>query len=318
VFAAPTGPVAGRRNARSLIVVLQGTDVALVRREKVAFWWVWTKTGALPTIFHESEEEALYEAARLARKHPDRKFMENWPRPSFRRFTNPTKVPLLTFAKKRCKPPPWPFASCSAWMSTNISAVSNMPNEIRVRVRRPNPPMAAPPINVPAITKTIVGVDASLTNTGVAVLFDGKLLTRSLIPKKLKGVERLNWFYEEFSAMLVGDWDFPSLVVIEGYAFGAKMQREAMGELGGVLRLSLFHEKMPFVVVQPTSLKLFITGKGNGPKDNMSKEIYKRFGVDLTDNNQIDAAGLAIMGLAMCSDMALTEFQKRALGKVEK
>jgi hypothetical protein len=49
--------------------------MALVRREPVKFWWVWTKTGSTPTTFHESEEEALYEAARLARKHPDRKFI---------------------------------------------------------------------------------------------------------------------------------------------------------------------------------------------------------------------------------------------------
>lgn len=49
--------------------------MAIIRREPVKFWWVWTKTGGLPTVCHESEEEAFYEAARLSRKHPDRKFL---------------------------------------------------------------------------------------------------------------------------------------------------------------------------------------------------------------------------------------------------
>lgn len=189
--------------------------------------------------------------------------------------------------------------------------------EVRVRVRKPNPPMVSRLLNVPETKHTIIGVDASLTNTGVAMLHNGTLATWSLVPpgKGMRGVDRLDWFYNQFSKMLEAD-PIPDLIVIEGYAFGAKMQREAMGELGGILRLALHHEKMPFVIVQPTCLKLFVTGKGNGPKDNMSKEIYKRFGVDLTDNNQVDAAGLAIMGLATMTEMDLTEFQKRALTKI--
>ena len=185
--------------------------------------------------------------------------------------------------------------------------------EIRERRRKPNPPMDPATINVPAWGLPVMGIDASLSNTGIAVVQDGQLDAYSLEPKKLRGSERLVWFRDRFTET-VRRAD-PEVVVIEGYAFGAKMMREAMGELGGVLRVVLHDIGVPYVVMPPTSLKLFVTGKGNGPKDNMSKEIYKRFGVDLTDNNQIDAAGLAIMGLAMKVEMELTEFQKRALAK---
>jgi Holliday junction resolvasome RuvABC endonuclease subunit len=196
--------------------------------------------------------------------------------------------------------------------------------EIRERRRKPNPdiglafairlPPETPTINVPATAHCIMGIDASLTNTGIAVLLDGKLHTESLEPKKLRGAERLAWFRSEIRALL--SVYVPTAVMLEGYAFGAKMQREAMGELGGVVRLTCWDASAPLSIVQPTCLKLFITGSGAGPKDNMSKEIYKRYGVDLTDNNQVDAAGLAIMGLATRTDMPLTEFQKRALSKL--
>jgi hypothetical protein len=43
--------------------------------ETVGFWWVWTKTGSMPRRFHESETDAFAEAARLAKKNPDRKFI---------------------------------------------------------------------------------------------------------------------------------------------------------------------------------------------------------------------------------------------------
>lgn len=46
-----------------------------LREEPVNFWWVWTKTGSLPTKFHESEHDAEQEAVRLALKHPGKKFI---------------------------------------------------------------------------------------------------------------------------------------------------------------------------------------------------------------------------------------------------
>ena len=195
--------------------------------------------------------------------------------------------------------------------------------EIRVRVRRPDPPVATPEdifehvLRVPVGEQLVMGIDPSLTSTGLALLYQGRLRASTLTPSKRKGSEcrgtaRLAWYRDELRTIIRRYT--PALIVIEGYAFGAKFSREALGELGGVIRLLCRDEGVPYVVFQPTQLKMFATGKGGGAKDNVSKELFKWYGVDLTDNNQVDATGLAIMGLATLDPaMARTDFQRKAL-----
>lgn len=38
-------------------------------------WCIWTKTGRRPRYYHNSHEEAMAEAERLALKHPGKKFI---------------------------------------------------------------------------------------------------------------------------------------------------------------------------------------------------------------------------------------------------
>jgi hypothetical protein len=72
-----------------------------------------------------------------------------------------------------------------------------------------------------------------------------------------------------------------------------------LGELGGVTRLALYNLKIPYVLVPPATLKKFITGKGNSPKNIMLKEIFKRFAMDFDDDNVADAYSLAQLGRAI-------------------
>ena len=196
-------------------------------------------------------------------------------------------------------------------------------SDVRVRVRRPNPPSIFQEdepvgfaVTVPTDPTCIIGIDPSLSVTGVAVLRDAHILNSNFASKKLRGVERLAWFRTQLEGLF--KTYRPAMVVIEGYSYGAVNAREVLGELGGVVRLACYDAGVPFRVVPPQSLKLFASGKGNCPKDNVSKELYKRYGVDLSENNEVDAAGLAIMGLAMVHEgFPLTEFQRRALAKIE-
>lgn len=50
-------------------------------------------------------------------------------------------------------------------------------------------------------------------------------------------------------------------VWIEGYAFGAKNGREALGELGGVVRLTLVMAGFDIATVQPTAARKLLLGK---------------------------------------------------------
>jgi hypothetical protein len=47
------------------------------------------------------------------------------------------------------------------------------------------------------------------------------------------------------------------------------------------------------LLVPPMTLKKFISGKGNAKKDEIMLQIYKRYGVEINENNAADAYGLA-------------------------
>lgn len=69
------------------------------------------------------------------------------------------------------------------------------------------------------------------------------------------------------------------------------------GMAQGVVRLALLHAGVPYVLVPPASLKKFATGRGNATKPDMRLALYKRTGIDMRDDNCVDARWLAEMGL---------------------
>jgi crossover junction endodeoxyribonuclease RuvC len=111
---------------------------------------------------------------------------------------------------------------------------------------------------------------------------------------KVRGTQRLAWFDRTMASELL-TFD-PQLVVIEGYAYGKGNSAHQIGELGGIIRLTLHEQDSEWVEIAPSKLKKFVTGKGNAPKDSMMIEAYKRFKVDVPTSDECDAASLAIMG----------------------
>src|ERR1017187_4473770 len=131
------------------------------------------------------------------------------------------------------------------------------------------------------------GIDQSLVHTSVATLFEGSDepgFSWLIPPKGLdRGVHRLAFFMEAFET-LFRNAPF-QLVAMEGYSMGSKGNTFNLGELCGLVRIAAFRAKQPLIVVPPNSLKLFVTGKGNSPKDVMVKSVYKLWDVDVDNNN---------------------------------
>jgi len=137
----------------------------------------------------------------------------------------------------------------------------------------------------------IIGIDASLTGTGVAVLEDGSLRTERIESKKT-GPERLIEIRSLVCRISLG----ADLVAIEGYAFAKPNQAHQIGELGGVLRV-MSHELGLWVLeVAPSQVKKFATGKGNAKKEEMAVGIFKRWGREFKTNDEADAFVLALIG----------------------
>lgn len=162
-----------------------------------------------------------------------------------------------------------------------------------------------------------LGVDLSLTGTGIALLVDGEMTFNKSIKSKKLGdtptdeVTRLASISDE--VMEIVDEHQPDMVVLEGIAFMAR-NTTALAQLAGLsylVRHGLLQRGKGFIIVAPTSLKKFVTGKGNCPKDVIMLEIYKRWDVSILDNNVADAFGLAHVGMSVIDkDYKSTEFQK--------
>ncbi|MCZ0981917.1 hypothetical protein O1L60_31395 [Streptomyces diastatochromogenes] len=87
------------------------------------------------------------------------------------------------------------------------------------------------------------------------------------------------------------------VVAMEGYAAGAKFGRELAGELGGAVKLALLDcLSKPAcypIIIAPTKLKKYTTGKGTAAKAEMLLAVYKKWGVTYADDNLADAYSLA-------------------------
>jgi crossover junction endodeoxyribonuclease RuvC len=83
------------------------------------------------------------------------------------------------------------------------------------------------------------------------------------------------------------------VVGIEGYSLNSKFSLASMVEVGTVVRLMLLELGVETYEIPPTTLKKFITGKGNASKEQVMVAVYKRFGFEAPDNDQADAVGLA-------------------------
>lgn len=164
-----------------------------------------------------------------------------------------------------------------------------------------------------------IGIDPSLTGTGVVVLKGGKLVEKHLIKTKRAGDDYISetkrLIHIRDSVLDIVEKYQPDVICMEGMAFMAK-NTTALVQLAGLnylirAELTLQPILTKWVIVAPSSLKKFITGKGTGQKDLVMLEIYKRYGVTMSDNNEADAYGLAQVGTA------LLEANKKTLTKAQ-
>lgn len=119
----------------------------------------------------------------------------------------------------------------------------------------------------------VVGLDLSLTSTGYAY---GD--TSGNITTKNTGPARLHDIGTTIAGILV-ELDDP-VVMVEGYSFGSRnSQAHAIGELGGVVRLTLWNLRIPYVEIPPTCRAKFSTGKGNAGKTEVMSATSARTGI---------------------------------------
>ena len=150
-------------------------------------------------------------------------------------------------------------------------------------------------------SKTI-GLDLSLTGAGVAVIDQsGRLIRSELVGSKPDpNTGDLTRFARHAQTILGHALPSPEdLIAIEEYAFsGNGLTR--LAELGGIVKYKMLTEfGIPperICVCHNSTLKKFLTGKGNAQKDLILMSVLKNWGMEFRDDNLADAWGLAAIG----------------------
>ena len=136
-----------------------------------------------------------------------------------------------------------------------------------------------------------LGIDQSYSGFAITALSETGHET-TVFKSDKRGIARLRDIQAHLMAALV-KYDNIKDVAMEGYAFGSQMAN-MLGELGGMVKLTLLDFDIYPLIVPPTNLKKYVTGKGNGvPKSQMLLFVYKKWGVTFTDDNAADSYSLA-------------------------
>lgn len=166
----------------------------------------------------------------------------------------------------------------------------------------------------------VIGLDLSLTATGQCFSFanDSEPPTSGVIRTSAKHTlgRRMAWIAETIGHNLKAHGAVELAVVedLPTHAHGAGKT----GTVHGVVHLLLFQHAIPTVTVPPATLKVWATGKGNAGKSDIRMETFKRYGVDLDDDNAADAFQLWTLGAWLLGDpiVDLPQTHTRALDKL--
>jgi crossover junction endodeoxyribonuclease RuvC len=151
---------------------------------------------------------------------------------------------------------------------------------------------------------TVVGLDLSLTSTGVAILSGGQpvLFTASA---KANGkdvasrVDRLDTLASDIVERIAALERWPHLVVVEAPAFSRTtgQQHERSGLWWLTVREFVVEYGLDVVEVSPTTRARYATGRGNASKDTVLAAAIRRYPwSDIAGNDTADALVLAAMG----------------------
>lgn len=175
---------------------------------------------------------------------------------------------------------------------------------------------------------TVVGLDLSLTATGIAVLTDAPPhWDTTVVGSKPTGddvaarADRLT----DLSAAILLRCIGADLVCIERPAYssnsGSVTDRAGLWWL--VCARLVRGLRIPVVDVVNNHLKTYATGRGNAPKDAVLAETVRRYGAlvpTLADNNEADALQLAALGMHHLTGRPLVDLPQthtRALAAVK-
>lgn len=139
-----------------------------------------------------------------------------------------------------------------------------------------------------------VGLDVSF-NTGLIILSEqSTVLNEKLIScPSSECIESRILFITDKILKEMQDYT-PFSIALEGLSFASSGRSTLdLAGLNFYVRLKFYTSSFNYIIVPPNTLKKFITGSGKCKKNLMLLKVYKKFGVEFSDDNLCDAYALA-------------------------
>jgi crossover junction endodeoxyribonuclease RuvC len=157
---------------------------------------------------------------------------------------------------------------------------------------------------------SFLGIDPSITALALQHFYNGLIGAQQIntSPKDFPSyTARLDFILSEFRRCLLAIQEVNPirLAAIEGFSYGSVksgMTQVMITAAAAGVRLELYRAGVPFVEVPPSTLKKWISGKGNAEKNLMLREVYKRWGYDAKDDNDADAHALVRLAEQLSAD----------------
>lgn len=177
-----------------------------------------------------------------------------------------------------------------------------------------------------------IGIDPSLTSTGFVYLGEGgNIHSGRVTPKKMHGAPRLHYIRDSILDVVQSALYYNhtvQLVGYEDYAMGGRTSKGRLfdiGELGGVLKLAIWEIGVDVLLVPPSNLKLFATGRGTTrgknkvEKEDIIEAVASKWGYNIPKDDEADAFILYQMAMASSGGVGRMREgpQKRALDKCQ-
>jgi len=145
----------------------------------------------------------------------------------------------------------------------------------------------------------VLGIDPSLTGFAITALGADGSYESAMYKSHDRGVERLMdiamWLRAKIDVLDLEGFPISDVAIEDSVVMSHSAV--ALGELHGIVRVSLFHSpvgkgKYP-LRVPPTMVKKYATDKGNAKKNEVMLGVYKKWGVEFSDDNLADSYVLA-------------------------
>lgn len=150
------------------------------------------------------------------------------------------------------------------------------------------------------MTKYFAGIDPSFTGTGLVIIDQLKSIVLQEVISTNSKDETSDRIQEILNRILnkLNEHNNLEKIYIEGLSYGSN--GKAFSQLSGLYFFVLINlqNKFPLTEIKsipPSTLKKFITGKGNSKKDLVLLNVYKKFGIEFNNSDLADSFSLAML-----------------------